>query len=242
MTQPPPTATAPDKGLIARAIGIITSPKATFEAVVAQPKPVAMLFLVCLVLGLSAAIPQFTDRGRLAALDMQVKQMEAFGMNVTPEIYQSMEKRSVYAGYTTLAGVFIGVPLMTMLFTALYWAVFNAIMGGLATFKQVLGIVTHSQVIGALGAAVAAPIMYAQGVMSTSGPFNLGALVPFLEPDSIIAKTLGATNVFTLWGLLVTGIGLGVLYKRKGSTIGLVLIALYVVIAAGFFSIFSGRS
>ncbi len=51
--------------------------------------------------------------------------------------------------------------------------------------------------------------------MSTAGPFNLGALVPFLDPDNLIAKTLGSTSLFTVWGLLVTGIGLGVLYRRR---------------------------
>ena len=240
MTQPPAPPTAPDLGLMARAIGMITSPKATFETVVAHPKPVAMLFLVCLILGLAAGLPQLTERGKLAALDMQVKQVEAFGMQVTPEMYQQMERRAGYGAYTTMIGMFVGLPLMTLLFTALYWAIFNAILGGMATFKQVMAVVTHSQVIAALGAVVSAPIMYAQGVMSQAGPFHLGALVPFLDPNSVIARTLGATNIFTLWGMMVTGIGLGVLYRRKGTTIGVVLIVLYLVIAAAFFAAFSG--
>jgi len=161
-------------------------------------------------------------------------------MQVSPDMYQQLSQRARYGAYTTMIGMFVGLPLMTLFFTAIYWAIFNAVLGGMATFKQVMAVVTHSQVIAAVGAVVAAPVMYAQGVMSQAGPFHLGALVPFLDPASIIAKTLGATSIFTLWGMMLTGIGLGVLYRRKGTTIGLVLIVLYLVIAAGFFAVFSG--
>ena len=47
----------PSPGLFARAIGVITSPKATFEQIVKNPKPVAILFLVALVIAISAALP-----------------------------------------------------------------------------------------------------------------------------------------------------------------------------------------
>ena len=39
-----------DPGLLARAIGMLTSPRATFEKVVANPRPVGILFLVAVVI------------------------------------------------------------------------------------------------------------------------------------------------------------------------------------------------
>ncbi len=63
-------------------------------------------------------------------------------------------------------------------------------MGGMATFKQVLAIVTHSQVIGALGLVAALPIyILGSGAMTMSGPFNLGALAPMLEEGSTLATS-----------------------------------------------------
>ena len=239
MTQPAPNSTVPDKGLVARAIGILTSPKATFETIVAYPRPAVFLLFVCLLLGVAQGAPQFTEKGRQAALDMQVKSMEGFGMQVKPEVYEAMEKRMAYNGYITVVSMFVFVPIAVVFFSALYWVLFNAVLGGTASFKQVLGITAHSGIIGAIGALISAPIMYAQGVLSTAGPFNLGALVPFLAPENIIAKTLGATSMFQVWGMFVTGIGLGVLYRRKGSTIGLALIAFYLIITACVFTVFS---
>jgi hypothetical protein len=65
-----------DEGVLARAIGILTSPKRTFEGIVQNPRPAAILFLATAVIALATSLPQFTERGRQAALDMQVQQVE----------------------------------------------------------------------------------------------------------------------------------------------------------------------
>jgi hypothetical protein len=111
---------------------------------------------------------------------------------------------------------------------------FNAILGGTATFKQVLGIVTHSQVIMALGALVSAPIQYAQDVATPAGPFNLGVLAPMLDPDGFAASLLGMLSVFQLWSVIVSAIGLAALYHRRLRNVAIVLLAVHVLITAGF--------
>jgi hypothetical protein len=233
--------TVPDQGLFARVIGVITSPGETMKAVVANPRPAGVLFLVCLVIALTTVSMAMTQRGRQAMLEAQVQQTERFtGQPVNDEQYQRMEQFSHYQGIVAGVSIFIVLPVMSLLFAAVYWAVFNTIMGGTASFKQVLGIVTHSQVIGALGALAGAPIQYAKGVFTNTGPFNLGALVPMLEPDSVVVLALSSIGIFTVWSLMVNGIGLGVLYKKKSFGISLTLVLLYVVIAAGVGIAFSG--
>jgi hypothetical protein len=49
-------------GLMTRIIGVITSPKATFQNVVAAPRPAAVLFIAA-VIALASVAPQFTDAG-----------------------------------------------------------------------------------------------------------------------------------------------------------------------------------
>ena len=239
MTESSP-ALVQDKGLIARAVGIVTAPGETFRTVVSFPRPALILLLVCAVISLATALPQFTERGRLAALEMQVQQTERF-LPVTPEMYEGMERNSHYGKYISLVGTFVALPIGTLLFTAIFWAVFNAILGGTATFKQVLGIVAHSQVIAALGALVSAPIQLAQGTMTTVGPFNLGALAPMLEPGTFLANFLGSLGVFQIWGTIVTAIGLGVLYNRKPRNIAITLLVITAVFAAGWAYFTSGR-
>jgi hypothetical protein len=222
------------QGLIARFVGIITSPRATFEGLVSSPRPFGILALVALVTAVAVSAPQFTDRGRQASLDMQVKQTEKFtGQPVSDAQYTQMEKMSHYTPIFTLVGPFISFPIFTLIFTAIYWAIFNGILAGTATFKQVTGIIAHSAVITALGAALGAPVQYMQGTMSNVGPFNLGALMPFLPDGSFLANFFGSVGVFTIWGIIVTAIGLAVLYKRKTRNIAITLMAVYFLVVAG---------
>lgn len=240
---PSATGTSPEPGLIARAIGIITAPTATYAHVVRRPKVAGMLFLVAVIMGLASGLPQFTERGRAAALEMQVQSMERFGMTVTDEMYQQMEQRSHsnLSGYMAIVSMIVGVPFGAVIMTAILWAVFNTVMGGSATFKQVMAVVVHSQIISALGTAFAAPIMYARGVMSSSVA-NVGALLPMLDETSFVAKFLGMIDFFAIWWIIVLSIGLAALYKKKARSIATGLFVFYGLIALAFAYFTAGNS
>lgn len=247
MADPATTSPPSELGLFSRAIGVITSPAATFAEVVRSPRPAAILLIVSAVIAVAATIPQMTERGRAAVLKTQVDTIERFtGQPVTDEVYAQMEAsaRGSLTPYFGAIGAFVWMPIVALFFSALYWGLFNVLFGGAAAFKQVLGIVTHSMVIMALGAAIAVPIQLTQSSFSLAGPFTLGALVPMLNPESFLARFLGATSVISIWQIVVLAIGLGVLYKRKGTGIAIGLLAAYgVLIALGVavFSAFAGR-
>ena len=229
---------APAKGLLARIVGMFVSPRATYEAVVAHPRPVGVLFVSAVVIGLATGLPQFTERGQQAALDAQVQAIEQLTRQpVSDEMYQQMRGRAQFGAISQIVGALVSLPVMCLFFAVVYWVIFNAILGGTATFKQVLTVVTHSQVIGALGAAVSAPVMYMQGSLSMAGPFNLGMLVPMLDETNLIAKILGATSVFMLWSLVVLAIGFSVLYRRKTQNIAMALLLAYFLIVAAVFAV-----
>jgi len=239
-----PTATAKPSSLISRIIGVITSPKATFENVVAAPRPVGVMFVVALVIAIVSVAPQFTESGRVKMVDMQMKVAErvsqALGRPLPPDTYADLEAKS-HSVPRRLAGMlspFFGLPIWALFLTALYWVAFNTVLGGTAAFKQVLAVVTHSQVISGLGALLGVPIMMMTNSFSLSGPFNLGALMPGLDPDSQMAAFLGSISVFSLWGSIVTGIGLGVLYKRSGRNIAIALVILNILFMFALTAIF----
>jgi hypothetical protein len=232
MTDPAAASSPAPLPLLSRIIGVITSPKATFQNIVAAPRPFGVLFVVATVIGIGAIAPQFTEKGRVATLQSQVQFMERLGSPMTPEAYAAAETRShsVPLRLVGLAGTYIVLPIITLIFAGLYWAAFNTAMGGTASFKQVLAIVTHSQVIGALGMIAALPISLSTGKMTQAGPYNLGALAPMLEQGSTLAVFLGSISVFSLWSFFVTAIGLGVLYRRKSTTIAIVLISIFLIV------------
>jgi hypothetical protein len=223
----------PQPGVLGRALGVIVSPGATFTAVARDPQPVGILFVACLVLSLAVGLPQLTERGRQAALEAQIQGIERFtGSAVTPEMMTQLEQQAQYGAYATIMSMFVFVPVMSMVIASVLWVAFNVLLGGAATFKAVLAVVTHSQVIGALGAVAAAPIQYVQGIQNMAGPFNFGVLLPMIDPDSFPALFLGSLSVFGLWQVVVTAIGLAVLYRRSVGPIAAGLGVAYILITA----------
>ena len=103
-------------------------------------------------------------------------------------------------------------------------------MGGSATFKQVLAVVAHAGAISLLGQLFAVPLNYARETMSSAT--NLSVFLPFLEEGSVLARFTGMIDIFIIWWLVVLAIGFGVLYRRKTSAIVASFAGAYVVIAA----------
>lgn len=231
---------APQPGLFARAIGIITSPKATFEAVVRKPRVLGVLALVAFLVGASQSAMNFTEKGRQASVDFQVSQMEKFGVTVTDQMYESIAARQKYAVYTAFVGTFISFPIVLLIMSGILYAVFNAIMGGTGEFKQVMAVCAHSMVISSLGAIFGGVMNFIRGSVSTSVA-NLGMLLPMLPERSFAANLAGAIDVFTIWWVITLSIGLGVLYKRKTSSVAMGLFAVYAVIAIGVSYFFSNK-
>jgi hypothetical protein len=214
-------------------IGVIVAPRATFEKLVGSPHVLGVIVVSGLLIGLSQGLPQFTESGKRAAVDAAAQQAERFsGRPLTDEQYAAVEKQTPIRAAATIFLTPLGVAIGVLVFSGLYYLAFNVVLGGTATFKQVASISAHSSVIGALGAVLGAPVQYIQGTMSTTGPFNLGALLPMLDENSFLARFLSFITIFSLWGTIVTAIGLAVLYRRKTGNIVIGLLVLTVLIAA----------
>lgn len=215
--------------LLARFIGIITAPRATFESVVAHPKVLGMLLLTATITALGAALPMTTDAGKQAAIDQQVKTMESFGMTVNDEMYAGFQKGTAMLPYTTGGSVLVMTPIILAILSGILFAVYNGALGGEARFKQIYAVLTHAGVISALGQLFTGPMNYFRG--SVSSPTNLSALLPMLDDTSFLAKLAGMIDLFIIWWLIVLAMGLAVLYRRKTQPTAMTLFGIYAVVA-----------
>ena len=215
--------------LVARFIGVLTSPRATFQAVAAKPNVLGMLVVVSLLTGIFTALPMTTDAGKQAALEQQVEQMKSFGMTITDQVYEGMEKGAGRLPYTTAIGAIIFLPIVSAIFAGILFAIFNAALGGEASFKQVYSVYIHSGVVGVASAVLSGAVNYFTGRVGSVT--NLGALLPMLSEKSFGAHLLGTIDIFIIWSVIVLAIGLGVLYKRRTQPIAISLLSVYAVIA-----------
>jgi len=222
-------ADAAPKNLAARFLGIITAPRETFRSVAAHPKWLGIFVVTTLIIAACSAAPLFTDAGRQAGLDKQVSQMQAFGMQVTDEMYGRMQQSMKMAPYTTAGAILIFAPIMALIFNGILFAVFNAVMGGEASFKQLFAVTSHAGVISALGQLFTAPLNLARGAVGSAT--NLAVLLPMVDEGSFLGRLFGMIDLFVVWWLFVLAIGLGVLYKRRTQPIAFGLFCVYAVIA-----------
>ena len=223
--------------VFSRFIGIITAPRATYERVVAHPKWLGMYVLTAAIMAFGAALPMTTEAGKQAAVDQQVSGMESFGMEVSDEMYEQMRRRTAFLPYQTAGSIIIFGIIMSLLMAAILWAVFNAAMGGEATYKKILAIVIHASVISALGQLFTGPINYFRG--SVSSATSLGALLPMLDDQSFMGRLAGMLDIFIIWWLIVLAIGLAVLYRRRTQPIAYTLFGIYALIIVAIAAITS---
>jgi hypothetical protein len=120
---------------------------------------------------------------------------------------------------------------MSAVFAGILFAVFNAGLGGEASYKQVYAVYIHSGAIGALSAIVSGVVNYFSGRVGSVT--NMGALLPMLPEKSFAANLLSAVDIFIIWSVVVLAMGLAVLYKRRTQPIAISLLAVYAVIALG---------
>jgi len=221
---------AAPRSLAARLIGVIFSPAATFRSIVDHPKWLGAVLVIAILIGAAQFAFLSTRVGQEATLDQQLRAMENFGVTVTPDMQQGMEAGLGKARYWALGGIFVMSFVMTALFAGIAYVAFVSVMGGSATFKQVMAVIAHAGSISLLGQVFTLPLNYARE--SVSSATNLSVLLPFLEEGSVLARFTGMIDIFFIWWLIVVAIGLGVLFRRKTGPIFASLTGVYVVIAA----------
>jgi hypothetical protein len=210
-------------GLLPRLVGIIAAPTDTYRSVVAHPRWLGMLALTVLTVVVLTGGFMLTEVGQNAWLD----QMEAAG--TPPEQMAQMERFAPMVGYFSAASILAFVPLLYLVVAGILFAVFNAAMGGTATFRQVFSVVVHAGAIGVLAQLFTVPLNYMRESMTSST--SLAVMLPMLEQNSFGAKFAGAIDLFLIWQVIVLAIGVGVLYRRRAQPIAMAFLGLYFVIA-----------
>ena len=229
-TAEPATAIPEATRLPARFVGVLFSPRATYAAVAANPRWLGILLTVFLITATAAAALLSTEIGRNAVLDQQISQSEAYGRRMTQAQIDQIEKISAYYVYIAPVIQLVGLTFGGLLIAGIAFAVFNAALGGDATFKQVFAVVAHSGVVLAVLSLFTTPLAYARESLSSAT--NLAVFLPFLDESSFAARLFGSIDLIYIWWMLSLAMGLGVLYRKRTGPIATTMLAVYAAIGA----------
>lgn len=219
---------APQPGLLARIIGVLTSPRNTFAAVAARPR---WLGVMAITLVITAACQYLI----LSSPDMQEAMIAQAtrNPNVSDAQIAATERfiprlPAIFAGATLFLG-----PLVSAIISGILMMVFSTLMGGAGTFKQVYSVVAHSGVVSMLSGLLSAGLIMIGAPPTGPNPpgANLGIFVPMLDETSFVTQFLSAIDLVLVWWVITLSIGLAVLYKRRTSGIAVTLLCLYVLFA-----------
>jgi hypothetical protein len=223
------TGTAPARpGLAARLVGTLFSPKDTFAAVAARPRWLGAMAVAIVVMGTAQFALLSTDVGQQLALDQQIGAIEAFGVTISDEQYAQMEQGMENARYTGPIFSLIFVPVITAMSAGLLHVMFGLIGGGNGTFKQMYAISAHASIISALQLVFTTVVTLAAGRAAGA---NLAVFTPTLEDTTFTYRLLSTIDMFYVWSTFVTAVGVAVLYKKRTSTVAMVLFGIYLAIA-----------
>ena len=141
--------------LLSRFVGVIVSPKATFEAVVAHPRWLGMLALTCVAVGLLVGGFLMTKGGQDAWLDAANA-----GPRSTIRQYAGMAAWRAVGGLA-IVQMLVVMPIVYVVTAGILYLVFTIMSGGTASFKHFRGC-RHTGPIGVLAQLFTVPMNFAR--------------------------------------------------------------------------------
>jgi hypothetical protein len=246
---PSPATTSSDSSF-RRILGVLFSPKPTFESIVRKPSWVLPLSLVAVVsVGVVFAFSQRVGwRDFMIRQDQQnsrtQKQMESMTQEQRDNLIDTQTKVAPIFAYV---GVVIGPFIAAVVVAAVLMLAFNLIYGTKIGFVPSLAIVSYAWVPGIIGALLGILIIF----LKDPSTVDLEHLVAsnggaFLAEDSAkwLVTLLTAFDLFVFWNMILMALGFSAADPKKisfgkalGTVVGVWLI--YVIVKVGLVAAFS---
>ncbi len=224
---------------VERIIGIFFKPKKVFEYLRQKPKWILPFIIMCCVAVLSnVLVKNFAIQEQIERVQMSDRLSDEQKDQVVKNLQESNTGAKAFIGII-MTPVFLLLVLIIVSAVLLFCG--NTIMGGQATFRQMLGMYAHVGLIGLPAAIVKIPIMLAQ--QSTHVQTSLAAVMPSEADKTLLYKLLAKLDVFTIWEVILLVIGIAVVYRftnRKAATLVLVLWAVWIAISLTLGSLIPG--
>lgn len=220
-----------------RIVQVFVSPAALFDGLRRQPAWMgAMLGLIGISIALQLLTPVIVPEAVLR--NMMEAQFERFVQD--PALLEQQVDGAMSQGpIGGIVAVLIGTPIVLSLIAGLLLIAFNVILGGEASFKQLLSAGAHAFYIGTAGGVVSIGLLAVGAEITTLSP---GLFLP--EMEGFIGRFLNGINIFSVWICGVLGVAVSRFYPGRsvaaGTTYLLVLYLIFVAAIAVFAGLLAG--
>jgi hypothetical protein len=238
---------APEKvNSFGRIIGVIFSPKATFQSIARRPTwliPVILLCLAeCVVVGVYGL-----RVGWRGMLEKQLANNSQFQQLPAQAQQDRITSIMGYVSKIAYAEVIVGPFLAAFALAGIFWLIFNMGAGAKISYRVSLAVVSFAFVPGILGSLLGVLIIYLKDPSTVDLQHllasNVGAFLSSDAPKALVAA-LRAVDILIFWEMFLLAIGFSAAAPKKLSTgsafawlVG--LWAVVVMCVAGFAAAFS---
>jgi hypothetical protein len=214
-------------------LNIYTSPSKTFTKLSEKPKwliPLIIVVIVSILLSLVALSRTNWDEQKAKVREMLEKR------NVPQErIDKTMDAMNPKTGLIRgIIAMFIATPLGILIFT-LVLNLLLPLLGISGLFKKTFAVTTHSALVRVPGAMVKAILMFIKGSSDISTSLML--FLPKMAHQGFVYGLFSRIDFFTIWELILVGLGLKVLFNISGKKSYYVVFGLwllYIIISSIF--------
>jgi hypothetical protein len=200
--------------------------------VAAAPRWAGVLVITFAVSASVTAPVLETEVGQLALLDQLDRTASALGQPMDDAKYAALEEISENGATYAIVTSFVSGPLLALGLSGVLTGAFRTAVGGGATFRQVLAVVSHASVILAVRQVIAAPVVYARETLAS--PLTLSMFFSMLDEGSLLSRFAGSVDLFVIWWVAVLAVGMSVLYRLPASRLAVVFMGIYILLAVLF--------
>ena len=229
-----------------RVIGVLFSPKPTFEDIARKPSwllPIILTTVLSIIA--TSALNQRMNWREFVSQQME-KNPRAAQLSAEQKERQVEVSAKVTSTIVYVSGVV--VPILAALVLGLVMmGAYNLLAGAGATFMQSFNIAAHAGLVGIVSTPIFLLILFLKpaGTIDVENPMatNIAAFLPEESAKWLVALCK-SFDIFTFWTLILLAIGFAAVNPRKlkgakAFTIVFSVWAVYVVLRTGWAFIFS---
>jgi hypothetical protein len=226
-------------GTFSRITGVFFEPGKTFEDIGRKPSWFAPLLLMIV-----AGLAFYVVYGQRVGFERYLQQQ----LSTNPRVQQQMERvppegrqqalatQAKFTGIGFYVGPFIGIPLM-MLITSGLTLLVTSMMGAGLTFKQVFAVGAFAGMPLVIKHLLSIVVVFLKNPddFNLMNPlaFNIAAFMDPTTSSKFLYTFAMAFDLFTIWALILTAIGLSAAAGKKRLSFGGALFAVLAVTLAG---------
>ncbi len=228
------TPNPPAKSFLARVIGVIFSPGATFADIAQHPNFIAPLVLA-IVASVAVTETMLAKIGMERIVRMSIERSGRTSSMSAAQMEQAVQQGARIGGIIAHVMGVLGPGIFLLILAGLGILILVPVFGAKANFKTVFSVSCYAYIPALLGALITIPVM----LFGDPETFNPQTPMPsnpaFFMDQQTASKALYAlassVDIFTIWLLIVLSIGLSAAsaYKVKTRSVFLVYLGLWAL-------------